>query len=77
MVEVEYDLEEFGDNNGVEVVVGIGVGVGVGAGTGMEGWIFGVVVVEGMMLNSKERLSSLMAEKSTESESFLMGYCCL
>lgn len=75
MVEVEYDLEEFGDNNGVEVVVGIGVGVG--AGTGMEGWIFGVVVVEGMMLNSKERLSSLMAEKSTESESFLMGYCCL
>lgn len=75
MVEVEYDLEEFGDNNGVEVVVGIGVGVG--AGTGMEGWIFDVVVVEGMMLNSKERLSSLMAEKSTESESFLMGYCCL
>lgn len=37
MVEVGYGLEEFGDNNDVEVVVGIGVGAGVGAGTGMEG----------------------------------------
>lgn len=37
MVEVEYGLEEFGDNNGVEVVVGIEVGAGGGAGTGMEG----------------------------------------